>query len=126
MKYLVVPGLPTVADHIIENVAFEYNKISLQKEGYEVTPHNIKGKVRKRYITEARQVSMFLINKHCRIRNTKRMALKSIGDMFGNRGHATVIHSIKVIDRLKDNPYQLLINKETFNNLLKTQNHGGN
>jgi hypothetical protein len=51
-------------------------------------------KTRKREYVYARQICMFLIKKH-----TKR-SLASIGELFGDKDHATVLHAVKTIFNL--------------------------
>jgi len=49
-------------------------------------------KTRRRDITKARQISMYLLKKH-----TTKSAVQ-IGEMF-NRDHATVLHAIKTVQK---------------------------
>lgn len=57
-----------------------------------VKQEDIFGKSRKANIVEARQLSIYLAQKHIKMTHSK------IGALIGNRDHATVIHSIKTIE----------------------------
>lgn len=52
-------------------------------------------KCRKRELCLVRQISMYLIKKHCRT-----FTLKSLGIYFGGRDHSTVIHAVDAITNL--------------------------
>ncbi len=56
----------------------------------------IKDKVRKRQIVEIRQLSHYFVRK-----NTK-LSYANIGMLIGDKDHATVMHSIKQVNNLKD------------------------
>ncbi len=80
-----VDNHPVTLDDIIESVC----------QHYQVTPEEVSGKSRKRNLVIARQVSMFLAQKHTK------MPASRIGKLIG-RDHSTVLHSCeKVIERLK-------------------------
>lgn len=55
---------------------------------FSITEKQIMAKNRKRTIVTARMLSMYFIYKLC-----PEQSLSSIGRMFGNRDHTTVIHS---------------------------------
>ena len=74
--------LPT-PDVIIEEVCKMSN----------LDPAMLRGQSRAKDITNARQISMYLIRK------MTNLSLKDIGDEFGGRDHTTVLHSI---DRVED------------------------
>lgn len=77
---------PLTVDEIIESVCNHFN----------VSASAVNGKSRKRVYVMARQVSMFLAQKHTK------MPASRIGKLIGNRDHSTVIHSCsKVEDRMK-------------------------
>jgi hypothetical protein len=56
----------------------------------------IKDNIRKRQIVEIRQLSHYFVRK-----NTK-LSYTNIGILIGNKDHATVMHSIKQVNNLKD------------------------
>lgn len=73
---------PTI-DEILENTS-KCCHVSLEE---------IVGKSRKANIVECRQLSIYVAQKHTKLTHSK------IGLLIGDRDHATVIHSIKTIER---------------------------
>lgn len=57
----------------------------------EVDYYQLISKARHAHISQARQIAMYLIDKHTKLR------LQAIGDLF-NRDHATVMYSIQVVE----------------------------
>lgn len=95
------PGIPDSAfvvgiDDIIDMVA----------ELFDVEPHEVKQKTRKRKYLQPRQLAMAVI----RIKFPKK-SLKTIGTYFGGKDHTTVIHSFRVVsDMLEvDEDYQDMV-----------------
>ncbi len=72
---------PVTVDMIIEEVGRTYG----------VTAEDIKSKKRKKDISTARQIAMFII------REITQMSMADIGDVF-NRDHSTVVYAIKIVD----------------------------
>lgn len=58
---------------------------------YELDPVAIHSKSRKREVVQVRQVSMYLSKKHTDSSSSK------IGQLIGNKDHATVLHACKII-----------------------------
>ena len=81
---------PVTIDKIITHVSRVYN----------VSVSDIRGKSRKREVSEARQMSMYIIKEVCG------MTMADIGKEFNGRDHSTVVHSINnVTQRLKTDSY---------------------
>ena len=81
-----IDNKPLTIDNIIESVCGYFN----------VSVEEVNGKSRKRNLVVARQVSMYLAQKH-----TKMPALR-IGKLIAGRDHSTVLHSCeKVEERMK-------------------------
>ena len=81
-----IDNKPLTIDDIIESVCGYFN----------VSVEEVNGKSRKRNLVVARQVSMYLAQKH-----TKMPALR-IGKLIAGRDHSTVLHSCeKVEERMK-------------------------
>lgn len=59
-----------------------------------VKPKEITSKLRKQNVAQARQLSMYLIQKHCG------MSYSQIGRHFGGRDHSTVMYSCNQVARL--------------------------
>ena len=58
---------------------------------YQVDTSTIHTKTRKREVVQVRQVAMYLAKKHTETSSSK------IGQMIGNKDHATVLHACKII-----------------------------
>ena len=59
---------------------------------FEIDPNDVLSKSRKANVVTARQVTMYLVQKHTRLSTTK------IGLAIGGRNHATVLHSCQCIE----------------------------
>ena len=91
-SYFPAPGIDITPEGLLNIAATRYN----------VSVGDIKSKIRRQPIVEARQYCAFLL------RDNTTMTLQSIGN-FMNIDHATVLHSCRVIkERIEFN--QLLIN----------------
>ena len=85
-RAIKVDNKPLTIDDIVDSVCAHYN----------VTPDEVNGKSRKRNLVVARQVSMYLAQKHTK------MPASRIGKLIAGRDHSTVIHSCeKVEQRIK-------------------------
>ena len=65
---------------------------------------------RSRYLVRPRQTAIYL----AKILTSK--SLPEIGREFSNRDHTTIIHSVKTIERLKENDAELTINIDNLKN----------
>lgn len=89
----------SVIKNFVKQVSLELNIDSIQNmvaEYFKVDILDLKGQTRKRDVVQARQISMYFAKKY-----TKN-SLKSIGDFFGGRDHATVIHSCRTVENLME------------------------
>ncbi len=81
---------PVTIEKIIAHVSKVYN----------VSVADIRGKSRKREVSEARQMSMYIIKEVCGL------TMVEIGKEFNGRDHSTVVHSINnVTQRLKTDSF---------------------
>ncbi len=81
-----VDNNPLTIDDILEKVCAHYH----------VSPEDVNGKSRKRDFVVARQVSMYLAQKHTK------MPASRIGKLIAGRDHSTVLHSCeKVEERMR-------------------------
>ena len=81
-----IDNKPLTIDDIIESVCGYFN----------VSVEEVNGKSRKRNLVVARQVSMYLAQKHTK------MPASRIGKLIAGRDHSTVLHSCeKVEERMK-------------------------
>ena len=77
---------PVTVEDIIRTVCLHYG----------LEPNTIHTKSRKRDVVQARQVAMYLAKTYTDLSTAK------IGNLIGNRDHATVLHACKTIKALKD------------------------
>ena len=77
---------PVTVDGIIQAVCTHYN----------LDPSIIHTKSRKRDVVQARQVAMYLAKTHTDFSTAR------IGNLIGNRDHATVLHACKTIKALRE------------------------
>lgn len=87
--YKMAPGIKTLdygPKDLIKDVA-DYFKISV---------YEIKSTSRKREFVLPRQIAMYYITKHF-----NKISYATIGSMFQGKDHATVTHSISVVENLK-------------------------
>ena len=78
-----IDNRPLTVDDILEKVCQHYG----------VTQQNVFSKSRKREYVQARQVSMYLSQKHTKMPNAR------IGKLIGGRDHSTVIHSCNAVEQ---------------------------
>lgn len=77
---------PVTIDEIVAKVCAHYN----------LDERSIHTKTRKREIVQVRQIAMYLAKKHTDHSSSK------IGQLIGNRDHATVLHACKMVKDLVD------------------------
>lgn len=88
-NYLAYPGIFKMRDAKPEEL------IELVCSHFEVTPEQIRSKVRHSGIVIARQMAAYLLQYYTTLTTTK------CGRMI-NRDHATVLHCVKVINNIKE------------------------
>ena len=87
--------LKHVLDHDEKAVTIEV----IQKfvaDYYRLKPNDLKQKNNSKSISRPRQIAMYLC------KNLTSASLPEIGRSFGGKHHSTVIHSIKMVERMKD------------------------
>lgn len=72
--------------------------IAAVAQWFGLTPSQITGKSRFKYIVSARFVAMRLLHEMYYETGAKRFSYPMIGSFFGGRDHSTVIHAIKTFD----------------------------
>ena len=92
--------LPMTVDRIVNEVARTYS----------VTPEDIRGSKRAGNISQARQISMYII------REITPMSTTAIGEEFNNRDHSTVVYACQQVNKMIKNNVRI---KETIDDIIK-------
>jgi chromosomal replication initiator protein len=103
VAYISISGLPMTIEHIAPmlNPTTELVEISPQSiievvaKHFNVSPDDMKGSSRRREISMARQMGMYLMRHHTDL------SLPKIGDVFGGKDHTTVLYSCDKIEQQK-------------------------
>jgi chromosomal replication initiator protein len=104
VAYLSITGLPMTVDNLapILNPQTERLEASPEviltavAEVFNVLAEDLKGTSRRREISLARQVGMYLMRQHTDL------SLPKIGDVFGGKDHTTVLYSCDKITQLRN------------------------
>ncbi|MCU0568951.1 MAG: chromosomal replication initiator protein DnaA [Oculatellaceae cyanobacterium Prado106] len=109
VAYISISGLPMT----VENIAPVLNPPSDQveaspetvmstvSEAFNITIEDLKGSSRRREVSSARQIGMFLMRQHTDL------SLPKIGEVFGGKDHTTVMYSCDKISQQKDTDMEL-------------------
>ncbi len=114
--YNKLPNLSEIKIILKDLLNITENRVSLEKiqtivcNNYKISKNEMLSPRRSRYLVRPRQIAMYL----SKILTSK--SLPDIGREFANRDHTTVIHSIKMIEKLK------LVDDNLKNNLEKLKN----
>jgi chromosomal replication initiator protein len=112
VAYISISGLPMT----VENIAHVLNPpsdqveaspeavIAVISETYRVSIEDLKGHSRRREISVARQIGMYLMRQHTGL------SLPKIGEVFGGKDHTTVMYSCEKITHLKETDMEMARN----------------
>ncbi len=104
VAYLSITGLPMTVENIspVLNPQTEIVEakpdavIVVVAEAFDVSVEDLKGSSRKREISFARQIGMYLIRQHTNL------SLPKVGEVFGGKDHTTVLYSCDKIAQLRN------------------------
>ncbi len=105
VAYISISGLPMTVENIapvlnppVEKVEASPEAVILAiAEAFDVSVEDLKGSSRRREISVARQIGMYLMRHHTDL------SLPKIGEEFGGKDHTTVMYSCDKIAQLKEN-----------------------
>lgn len=109
VAYVSISGLPMTVENISPVLnppsdqveASPESVIKAVSEMYNVSIEDLKGSSRRREISVARQIGMFLMRQHTDL------SLPKVGEVFGGKDHTTVMYSCEKIANQKDNDVEL-------------------
>lgn len=109
VTYISISGLPMTVENVAPILNPQTEKLEASPEAvikavseiFNVSIEDLKGSSRKREISLARQVGMFLMRQHTDL------SLPKIGEVFGGKDHTTVIYSCDKIAQLQNNDLNL-------------------
>ena len=85
-------------------------------ENYRLTPNDLKGKKRSSGIVKPRHIAIYLCRK------LTEYSLTEIGEAFGGRDHATVLHSVRIIEETSLTDSNLYSTLERLKRTIKEYN----
>src|SRR5574344_208111 len=101
------------------NVSDAHSKVNEQKilnvvsNYFNISINQMTGKLKTGQIANARHVAIYLM------RNLLNISLKQIGELFSNRDHTTIMHSVSKVEELLKNDQQTKIAINEIKNRLK-------
>lgn len=109
VTYISISGLPMTVKNIAPILNPQTEKLEASpeavlkvvSENFNVSIEDLKGSSRKREITLARQVGMYLMRQHTDL------SLPKIGEVFGGKDHTTVLYSCDKISQLQSSDLNL-------------------
>ncbi|WP_088891968.1 chromosomal replication initiator protein DnaA [Leptolyngbya ohadii] len=128
VAYISISGLPMT----VENIAPVLNPPNEQVEAspeavmnaivetYGVSIEDLKGSSRRREISVARQIGMYLMRRHTDL------SLPKIGEVFGGKDHTTVLYSCDKIAQQKDSDPEMARNLRQLSDRITLTNQAQN
>ncbi|MEM8603827.1 MAG: chromosomal replication initiator protein DnaA, partial [Cyanobacteria bacterium P01_H01_bin.121] len=109
VAYMSISGLPMTVENIAPVLSPPTERIdvspdailTLVSETMKVSVEDLRGSSRRREVSQARQLGMYLMRQHTEL------SLPKIGEAFGGKDHTTVLYSCDKISNQKDNDPQL-------------------
>ncbi len=109
LTYTSIAGLPLTVENIVSVLNPSMEKVEVSPgvifdvivDHFSIPATDLKGNSRRREISTARQVGMYLMRHHTGL------SLPKIGEEFGGKDHTTVMYSCEKIDKLKETDREL-------------------
>ncbi len=128
VAYVSISGLPMTVDSIapVLNPPSEQVEASPETvinaivETYGISIEDLKGSSRRREISVARQIAMYLMRQHTDL------SLPKIGEVFGGKDHTTVMYSCEKIAQQKENDPDLARNLRQLSDRISLSSQGKN
>jgi chromosomal replication initiator protein len=104
VAYTSISGLPMTVENISPVLNPPNDRVEATPEAvitavsemFEIPIEDLKGSSRRREISVARQIGMFLMRQHTHL------SLPKVGEVFGGKDHTTVLYSCEKISQLKN------------------------
>ncbi|MBD2042498.1 chromosomal replication initiator protein DnaA [Microcoleus sp. FACHB-672] len=104
VAYISISGLPMTVENITPILNPQTEKIEASPaavimaiaEAFDVSIEDLKSNSRRREISQARQIGMYLMRQHTDL------SLPKIGEEFGGKDHTTVMYSCEKVAQLKE------------------------
>ncbi|OLP19646.1 chromosomal replication initiation protein DnaA [Leptolyngbya sp. 'hensonii'] len=104
VAYISISGLPMTVENISHVLNPPADRIEASPEAviravadaFDVSVEELKGHSRRREISQARQIGMYLMRQHTDL------SLPKIGEMFGGKDHTTVMYSCEKVAQLRE------------------------
>ena len=109
VAYISISGLPMTVENIAPVLNPPSNQVEASPESvikavsemFNVSIEDLKSSSRRREISVARQIGMFLMRQHTDL------SLPKVGEVFGGKDHTTVMYSCEKIAHLKETDVEL-------------------
>ena len=121
--YKKSPSISDVKIILKDLLHFSENHVTIENiqkvvcEYFKISERDMLSKRRSRYLVRPRQTAMYLS------KNLTSKSLPDIGREFAGRDHTTVIHSVKVIEKLKNEELEFTKAIEKIKNKILYKNH---
>jgi chromosomal replication initiator protein len=128
LTYTSIAGLPLTVENIAPVLNPPMEKIEASPSiiidvivnHFGVAATDLRGNSRRREISMARQVGMYLMRQHTAL------SLPKIGEEFGGKDHTTVMYSCEKIEKLKETDRDLAQVLRQLNDRIQAASHGRN
>lgn len=123
VAYVSISGLPMTVETISPILSPPRTRgevtpeaiIDLVTSEFKVSGEDLRGDSRKREISQARQVCMYLLRQHTQL------SLPKIGQALGGKDHTTVLYAIEKMEQVKENDPEINRRLQRMSNQLEAE-----